>query len=83
MHGMKKSGHKVRFTQAPLADDDNGAALVWPDSLDAFQEIMGRVCDLEELSCRDLGRAGIAFVRKLDRRALKALALEFLAKVKP
>ena len=24
MHGMKKSGHKVRFAQAPLADDDNG-----------------------------------------------------------
>jgi hypothetical protein len=79
MHGMEKRGHKVRLTQATLADDDDRAALVWSDSLYTFQEIMGWVSDLKKLRGRDLGRSGVAFVGKLDRRALEALPLEFLA----
>ena len=44
---------------------------------------MGRVCDLQELSCRDLGRASIAFVRKLDRRALRRLPLNSWRRLSP
>ena len=44
---------------------------------------MGWVSNLKKLRGRDLRRTRVAFIRQLDRRALEALALEFLAEIKP
>jgi hypothetical protein len=78
MDGVVKRGHEMRLTKTPLADDDNGPALIRSDCLNALQEIVGWVGDLKELGGSNLGRARVAIVRELDGRALEPLALEFL-----
>ena len=54
-----------------------------PDCLDALQQVVRGIGDLQKLLGCDLRRAGVVFVGELDGCALEALASKFLPKLKP
>ena len=71
--------HQVRLTEAAFADHDHGASLAGADGLDAFQQVVRGVGDLQKLLGCDLGRACVLVVGQLDGCALEALAPEFFS----
>ena len=57
-----------------FADHNHGATLAGADGLDAFQQIVRRIGDLQKpLLGRDLGRARVLVVGQLNGRALRRL----------
>ena len=79
VNGMVERGHQMRLTEASHPDDDHWAPLVGADGLDALQQVMGRIGDLQELLGRDLSRARIRVIGKLNGRPFEALAPEFFS----
>ncbi len=78
-HCMVQRGHQVRFTEAALTNHDHGATLVGANGLDAFQQVVRGIGDLQKLLGGDLGRASVLVVGQLDGRALESLAAEFFS----
>ena len=78
VHRVIQRGHQVRLTKPSLTDHHDGAALVRAYSLDALQQVMRGVGNLQERLRGDLRRTGIGVVRQFNRGSLKALAPEFL-----
>ena len=76
---MVKRGHQVRLAEAAFADHNHGATLAGADRLDAFQQVVRGIGDLQKLLGCDLGRARVLIVGQLDGRALEALAPEFFS----
>jgi len=51
---MKQRRHQMRLTEATLANHDDWPALVRPYRLYAFQKVVRRVRNLQEVLCRNL-----------------------------
>jgi len=71
--------HQVRLTEAPLADHHDRTPLVRADCLDPFQQIMGRIRDLQEFLGCDLSRAGVRVVGELNGCPFEAFAPKFFS----
>ncbi|WP_254170750.1 hypothetical protein [Ralstonia sp. B265] len=78
-HRVVKRGHQVRLTETAFANHDHGAPLVGANSLNALQQIVRGIGDLQKLLGRNLGRASMLIVGQLDGRALEAFAPEFFS----
>src|SRR6218665_205284 len=72
-------GHQVRLAQAALANRHHRTALVRADRLDPFEQIAGRIRDLQKRLGSHLRRAGIFVVGKLDGRPFEAIASKFFS----
>lgn len=66
----------MRLTKTAFADHDYGASLIGSYSLDAFQQVVRGIGDLQKLLGCDLSRARALVVGKLNGCALKSLTTE-------
>src|SRR5690606_11872850 len=71
---MVQRSHQVRLTKTPFANHDYRTPLVRTNGLNALQQIVGRVGDIQELLRRDLRCASIGVVGELNSCPFEAFA---------